>query len=219
MGCSLKRVGQPAQTLSSLILSLSLPISAVTTHGQNIKRRMTFRAGPTNLELPFSTAAAPSNTVTPDSFGTFDDLDGLFFDYLVTLAPQTAKVVLSYFASSPTAPPTDTDLLAALSDVPIIEVQAWGGLEMQDVDYLLSSLAFPSGNTIFGTPLGTAFRSWAHISDAQKEPIRWAASADNQQYAVDSGDSQAFQQVWDTAGSSSETAIQQSLADNGLLTV
>ena len=174
---------------------------------------MTFHAGSLLGGLPFEASANTSGTAA-DTFGTYEHLDAVLLNYLEQIASSTlARSFIDYILQNAGAPAA----FAGVDTLPRMEVQLWGALPFADVDYIVSALALPSGNTLFGSETGTAIRSWAHSGSSGSKPIRWAQTATSIDYTIDSGSDSRFQQVWDFAESLSDTAIHSALADNGLL--
>lgn len=175
---------------------------------------MTFHASEQLVNLPFG-GRTDIPKPTADSFGTYGAMDAVLLSHLNQLPDgDTIKEYIEYMTSNPSSPPTSSTLLSR----PIIEVQLWGGLQRSDVGYVVSSLIAPDSRKVFGTQEGDALRSWAHQPE-QIKPIRWALNASSTDYALDDGSSNAFQQVWQTAGSASPQEVYKALQDAGLLTV
>lgn len=174
---------------------------------------MTLHAGSLLSGLPFE-ASANTSGATTDTFGTYEHLDAVLLNYLEQIpSPTLATSLINHILQNAGAPAT----FAGVDTLPRLEVQLWGALPFSDVDYIVSALVLPSGNTLFGSETGAAIRSWAHSSSSMSKPIRWTQTATSLEYTIDSGSDARFQQVWDIAGSLSESAIHSALADNGLL--
>jgi hypothetical protein len=180
---------------------------------------MSFRSGYSLGSLPADPAAVNISRITTDTFGTFDQLDAVLFNYLTHLASlDLAKPAIHFILQASSGPPdASSPLIASLATLPPLEVQLWGRLPFSDIDYIVSDIGVDGREPVFGRSTGTALRSWAH-SSASSKPIRWAASADSATYALDTGGDAGFQQIWDASAGSSEQDIVDALQGAGLLT-
>jgi hypothetical protein len=183
---------------------------------------MTFSSGPAVVPLSYA-GNANTSALTTASFGISHAINNVLFDYLSQLDVSSglAKAVIDYILSGDEAPPSPTSPLAMLSDglkaLPIIEVQAWGGILSSDIDYIISGLSQADGNVLFGSDTGADLRNWAHSGQSSK-PIRWSLDATSSHYALDSGESNAFQGAWESSRTSLPDAIFASLGSSDLLT-
>ena len=188
---------------------------------QDRKRRLTVSAGQSLTPLLYSGAVNSSSTTTA-SFGNMAAFDNVLFDYLIHLGDRAlVKALIDYVSTGGSAPPTSTSSLWALSNglqsLPVIEAQLWGNLQFSDIDYIVSGISETGGNTLFGSEQGAQLRSWAH-SNGNIKPIRWSLEATSNQYALDSGNSNAFQGAWESSRTSSPADIYTNLASSNLLT-
>lgn len=173
---------------------------------------MTFRAAASS-----GAVASNATRAIADAFGTFEQLDAVLFNYLTQLG-SLGKPFVDYILQGSSAPPTArSPLLASTSSFPILEAQLWGRLPFSDIDYIMSDIAVDGREPIFGRSIGSALRSWAHLSSGPK-PIRWAAAADSTAYAVDAAGDSRFQQFWDGSANSSEQDILNALQVAGFMT-
>lgn len=194
---------------------------ALTTHVQSGKSRVTVTAGSLLTPLVYGGSVNTSRT-TSASFGSLNQMQNVLFDWLSGLPDESVlKALIDYILSGSRAPPDpDSELYTRsnfLQAIPDIEAQLWGGMLFSDIDYVVSNVALPSGNSLFGTSLGSDFRKWAHRDGANK-PIRWTSGAATSQYALDTGGDAAFQTVWDASGSSSASDVFNRLSGAKLLT-
>lgn len=183
---------------------------------------MTFSSGPTLIPLSYA-GDANTSVLTTASFGISTALDNVLFDYFSQLDVNTslARAVIDYILSGNKAPPSSTSPLGNLShgltSLPVIEVQAWGGIFFSDIDYIASGLSRGDSGVLFGSDTGADLRNWAHSGESSK-PIRWSLEAMSGQYALDNGGNSAFQDIWESSRTSTPDAIFASLGSSNLLT-
>lgn len=108
----------------------------------NASDRMSFHAGETLVGGPSALppSSPPSSLSVPASlerFGLSSRLDHVLLDYLNILDGNIAKLLIErLFSTQTTSPSSDSALSNAtngLADLPILEVQLWGGLRWDDV--------------------------------------------------------------------------------------
>lgn len=148
--------------------------------------------------------------------------DNMLFDYLVQIGDRNlVKALIDYVISGSSGPPASTSNLWTLSyglqSLPIIEAQLWGNLQFSDIDYVVSGISEAGGITLFGSERGNQLRSWAHTNGNIK-PIRWSLEATSSSYALDSGNSNAFQEAWESSRTLSPNDIQAKVGSSNLLT-
>ncbi|BGP47396.1 hypothetical protein JCM10450v2_003248 [Rhodotorula kratochvilovae] len=143
----------------SLVLFSDTTASRITVHAGEL-----LAAGPL-VDAPTS----PSQPATLERFGLISRLDHVLFDLLAAVPVSTATDLVTYILSSPSGPPSATTYPSLLTGaLPLLEVQLWGGLRYDDVDFARSSLVSPADKTslFFGSTEGDAFGSWA-VQNAQ----------------------------------------------------
>ncbi|GAA5987405.1 hypothetical protein JCM11641_002278 [Rhodosporidiobolus odoratus] len=223
----------------------SLPQQAlVLRSSDSLTPRLTLHAG--ELLSSGSSALASSSSPLPSSspatierFGllstttTSPIIDHVLLDYLNLLTPSTAILLVDYLLSSPTNPPDSSSELykstTGLTGVPTMEVQLWGGLKYEDVDFVRSGLSYPASSSassiststsaalFFGSAPASALRSFALTAPpsprdadgaAALARIEWTYNAEEEQIVVDSGVgvSAAFEKVW-TSSSGTGKAV------------
>lgn len=88
--------------------------------------------------------------------------------------------------------------------MPIVEVQLWGNLRLDNIDHSLSSLTTSNGSLLFGSNGGDLYRTWALQEGGE---IRWALNATSEGVVVDGEEEgRAFARVWDAVEPSTSTA-------------
>ncbi|GAA5977614.1 hypothetical protein JCM5350_002294 [Sporobolomyces pararoseus] len=106
---------------------------------QNVSNRIslhageTFSAGPSALPPPSSL----SSPVSIERSGLVNQLDHVLMDYLDLLEIETANLVIDFLLSNSILPPSNSSALVsktiALANLPIFEIQIWGGVKWNDV--------------------------------------------------------------------------------------
>ncbi|GAA5884365.1 hypothetical protein JCM16303_003653 [Sporobolomyces ruberrimus] len=108
----------------------------------NASDRVSFHAGETLVGGPSAlpTSPLPTSLSVPTSlerFGLSSRLDHVLLDYLNLLDIDIAKLLIErLFSTQTTSPSNDfalSDATNGLADIPILEVQLWGGLRWDDV--------------------------------------------------------------------------------------
>lgn len=183
---------------------------------------MTFLAGASLLPLSYSEEVNTS-AISTASYGTVAAIDNVLFDFLSLLGDAAmVRAFITYVLSGDRTPPSSASSLgnllgSSLQSLPLIEVQAWGGLLFSDIDYIVSGISQAGDIALFGSDAGAQLRQWAH-SGPNSKVVRWSADAMSSQYALDGGNDAVFQAVWDKSRSLSPTAILNELASSRLLT-
>ncbi|GAA5866691.1 hypothetical protein JCM8547_002726 [Rhodosporidiobolus lusitaniae] len=208
---------------TSLPLQSLVLLSPSSSTSSSLSSRLTLHAGETLLAgasaSSLDPSSSPSANTTIEEYGLFSEgvsgMDHVLLSYL-SLMPsvEVAQALVAHVLSgSSSSPPNSTSTLYTasnkLADIPVLEVQFWGGLRYEDADFARSGLTTsPSSSELFfGSTAGGTFRSWAlstntSSSSSKLARIDWAPSAESATVATDesAGGSSAFETVWSESG-------------------
>ena len=196
---------------------------------QNATVRAVIYSGEMLSALPGAASVPNTNpsSLDPREFGTLDHLNHVLLNYLSAISASNvtlATKLVDYVLSSPSTPPTDSDLLNSLSSLPVLEFALFGSVTPRDIASSVTSFSTPSGSLFFGSDEGQTFRSWALTISTQT--VAWTSSAGASQIVREGASSDSnFESVWTPAsqlveaGSTNATDVQRvtdSLSSLGL---
>lgn len=186
-----------------------LPQQALALEANDaLRARMSVHAGETLSAGPFAPpSSVPTAPNTIEHFGLLASvasaIDHVLLDYLSLLSVPIAQALVEYLLSNASTLPPAVDSLLWQHPLPTLEVQLWGTVDLvADVAFAKSGLLVPTSSNgsssalFFGSPAGTAFRSWALGGNTSSpHPIAWSPTAESASTANDTGQA-AVDAVW-----------------------